>query len=460
MNQMATSEKAREKVRFGTDGIRGVANVELTAEIALAVGRCVAHHLCIVKKGTPGRVLVGKDTRVSGDMIETALVAGITSAGCEAWRVGITPTPSLAYLTKNLGCDCGIMISASHNPVEDNGIKVFSGEGYKLEDDDERAIEQFIAQGPRALKLPAGDNVGASLDKGNMAVNYISHVKRLLRGVFMEGRIVVDCANGAASKCAKRIFRETAEDVVFINADEDGRKINVDCGSTRPDKLARKVVKHGAALGFAFDGDADRVIFIDEKGDVVDGDQVMLLCAANMMKESRLPKKTVVATVMSNMGFEQGLKKIGGRMIRTAVGDKFVIREMIAGGYTLGGEQSGHVIFLVLSTTGDGLITAAQTIKYAAEAGKPFSELTKMKHSAQFLKNIRVPDRDAFYRNDKIQKKVAEIEKRLGDNGRVVVRPSGTEPLVRVMVETWDREIAESSTDEILDTVRKELKVG
>ncbi len=457
---MATYGKNKNTVRFGTDGIRGVANVELTAEIALAVGRCAAHHLCTVKKGTPGRVLVGKDTRVSGDMIETALVAGITSAGCDALCIGIVPTPGLAYLTANLGCDCGIMISASHNPVEDNGIKVFSGEGGKLEDEDERAIEKLIAQGPYALELPSGDKVGSSLDKGNMATNYIAYVRRLLRGVFIDGRIIIDCANGAASRYAKRVFREVAEDVMFVNADEDGRKINVDCGSTRPDKLAKKVLKHGAALGFAFDGDADRVIFIDEKGNIVDGDQIMLLCAGQMIKENRLPKKTVVTTVMTNMGFELGLKKLGGKMIRAAVGDKFVMREMVAGGYNLGGEQSGHIIFLDLSTTGDGLITAAQTVKYFAALKKPFSELTKMKRSAQFLKNIRVPNREAFYENAKIQKKVAEIEKRLGENGRVVVRPSGTEPLIRVMVETWDREIAEASTDEILNTVKKELKVN
>jgi phosphoglucosamine mutase len=456
---MSPTGKTGPRVRFGTDGIRGVANIELTAEVALMVGRCAAHYMCNTKKGTTGRVLVGKDTRVSGDMIEAALVAGISSAGCEAWRVGITPTPGLAYLTKSLNGDCGIMISASHNPAEDNGIKMFSGDGFKLEDEDERAIEQLIERGPRAIKVPSGDNVGASFDKGNMAANYITHVKRLLRGVFVEGRIVVDCANGAASRYAKRIFKDAAEEVIFINADEDGRKINVDCGSTRPDKLARKVLKHNAMLGFAFDGDADRVIFIDEKGGIVDGDQIMLLCAGRMMEENRLPRKTVVSTVMSNMGFERALKKIGGKMIRTAVGDKFVMREMAAGGLNLGGEQSGHVIFLDLTTTGDGLLTAAQTLKYAASAKVPFSQQTKMKRSAQFLKNIRVPDKDAFYQNAKIQKKVAEIEKRLGTDGRVVVRPSGTEPLIRVMVETWDREQAEACTDEILETVRKELKV-
>ncbi len=455
---VSTSKEAR-KVRFGTDGIRGVANIELTAEVALMVGRCTAHYMCNVKNGSTGRVAVGKDTRVSGDMIEASLVAGISSAGCEAWRVGITPTPGLAFLTKSLNCDCGIMISASHNPVEDNGIKVFSGDGFKLEDEDERAIEQLIERGPHGIKVPSGDKVGALFDKGNMTANYITHVRRLLRGVFIEGKLVIDCANGAASRYAKRIFKDCADEVIFINADEDGRKINVDCGSTRPDKLARKVLKHNAALGFAFDGDADRVIFIDEKGNVVDGDQIMLMCAERMMKENRLPKKTVVATVMSNMGFERALKRIGGKMLRAPVGDKFVLREMIAGGYNLGGEQSGHLIFLDLTTTGDGMLSAAQTLKYFAARKVPFSEQTRMKRSAQFLKNIRVPDKDAFYENTKIRKKVAEIEKRLGDDGRVVVRPSGTEPLIRVMVETWDRATAESCTDEILDTVRKELKV-
>jgi phosphoglucosamine mutase len=454
-----TAKTKNTKISFGTDGIRGAANHEVTAEIALTVGRCTAYRMKTRQKGSAGRILIGKDTRVSGDMIEAALIAGITSIGVEAWRVGIVPTPGLAYLTRALNCDCGFMISASHNPAEDNGIKIFSGDGYKLEDDDEKAIEEMMNSGRPDIEFPSGDKLGRSVDRGTMTNAYTSSIKRLLRGVFIEGAIVIDCANGAASKYAKRIFKEVAENVAFMNADEDGRKINVDCGSTRPEKLAQRVIKNNAVLGFAFDGDADRVLFIDEKGELVDGDQLMLLSAKHLMKEDRLPGGTVVSTVMSNMGFEIALKEIGAKMIRTAVGDKYVLREMAKSGYNLGGEQSGHIIFHDLSTTGDGMLTAAQILKFFSRHPSSFHRQTHMKRSAQFLKNIRVPNRDAFYENAAIQKKVKEVEKRLGDQGRVVVRPSGTEPLIRVMVETWDRETAENYTDEILNTVRKELKV-
>jgi len=448
----------RKAIKFGTDGIRGAANEELTAEVSLAVGRGAAYHLSRNRRGTTGRVLVGKDTRISGDMIEAALVAGVASIGVDAWRLGIIPTPGLAYMTRSLNCDCGIMISASHNPVEDNGLKIFSGEGYKLEDEDEAAIEQYMSG--RGIEKASGAEVGRFVDKSKMGANYTAHVRRRLRGVFIEGRIVVDCACGAASRFAKRVFRNCAEEVIFINSDEDGLKINVDCGSTRPDKLAARVLKHKAAFGFAFDGDADRVLFVDEKGCLVDGDQMMLMAARNMIKEKKLPGNTIVSTVMSNMGLEYELGKLGGKMIRTPVGDKFVLREMRNGGFALGGEQSGHVIFLDHGTTGDGMLTAAELLNvFSKHEGVPFSRLTRMKRSAQFLKNIRVPDRDEYYDNRIIQKKVAEVEKRLGDEGRVVVRPSGTEPLIRVMVETWDREKAEAYTDEILDTVRRELKV-
>lgn len=451
--------KPAKKITFGTDGIRGAANLEVTAEIALTVGRCTAYRMKTRQKGSAGRILIGKDTRVSGDMIEAALIAGITSIGVEACRVGIVPTPGLAYLTRALNCDCGFMISASHNPVEDNGIKIFSGEGCKLEDEDEGAIQDMMNSGRLDITYPSGDRLGRSIDRSSMTNAYTASIQRLLRGVSIEGTIVIDCANGAASKYAKRIFKEVAENVVFMNADEDGRRINVDCGSTRPEKLAQRVLRHNAALGFAFDGDADRVLFVDEKGELVDGDQLMLFSAKHLMKDGRLPGDTVVSTVMSNMGFEIALKEIGARMIRTPVGDKYVLREMAKYGYNLGGEQSGHIIFLDLSTTGDGMLTAAQILKFFARHPSSFHGLMKMKRSAQFLKNIRVPNRDAFYENPKIQKKVNEVENRLGDQGRVVVRPSGTEPLIRVMVETWDSETAESCADEILDTVRKELKV-
>ncbi len=456
---MTSNGTGGKRIKFGTDGIRGVANLELTADVALTVGRCVAHYMSVSKKGSARRALVGKDTRVSGDMIETALVAGITSVGVDAWRIGITPTPALAHMTRALNCDCGIMISASHNPVEDNGIKIFSADGYKLEDADEEAIEALIQANGGGIKPAPGAAVGRFVDKSKTAGAYVDYLRRLLRGVFLDGTIVVDCACGAASRYAKRVFKDSAEDVVFINSDEDGLKINVDCGSTKPEIIAAKVRETGAALGFAFDGDADRVLFVDETGTVVDGDQLMLLCARRMKAEGKLAGDTVVATVMSNMGFEAALKDIGARMLRTPVGDKFVLREMLRGGYNIGGEQSGHIIFLDHATTGDGLLSAAQVLRCACASKELFSEQTAMKRSAQFLKNVRVPNRDAFYQSKNIQDKVAEVEKRLGDSGRVVVRPSGTEPLIRVMVETWDAASAESFTDEIIDAVRAEFNI-
>jgi len=446
-------------ISFGTDGIRGAANMELTTETTMLVGKCVAARLSMVR-GTMKRVLIGKDTRVSGDMLEAALMAGICSAGADAWRVGVVPTPTLAYLTKTLNCDCGIMISASHNPVEDNGLKVFSSEGLKLDAQTEKDIEELMTGRGESIPLPTGDMVGNILDKASQVNTYLAHVRHMLRGAYIDKPIVVDCAYGAASRLAKKIFKERAEDVIFIHSDEDGHKINVNCGSTRPQQLQKKVKESGAALGFAFDGDADRCIFVNEKGEVVDGDQIMLLCARALKQENKLKDNTLVSTVMSNMGLEKTLAAEGITMLRTPVGDKYVLREMLEHDYDLGGEQSGHIIFRRLSSTGDGLITAAQVLKIVSAGNVPFSELTALVRSSQFLKNVRVPDRDAFFDSKAISDKVKAVEEQLGDNGRVVVRPSGTEPKVRVMVETWDESLAEKLTDEILDTVRAELGVS
>ena len=445
-------------IKFGTDGIRGAANVELTTEVTMLIGKCAAYALSVNRKDSTRRILVAKDTRVSGDMLESALMAGICSVGVEAWKVGVVPTPALAFLTKSHNCDCGIMISASHNPVEDNGIKLFSNEGYKLDQDAENEIETLMAAGGADVVLPTGDKVGCKLDKMNLAGTYASYVRRIMRGAVLDGGIVIDCAYGAASKLAKRVFQDRADRVVFLHSDEDGRKINVECGSTRPKKLQQKVVKNGAALGFAFDGDADRCIFVDEKGNVVDGDQIMMLCARDMQARGELSGNTLVSTVMSNMGLEKALAENSITMLRTPVGDKYVLREMLSGGYDLGGEQSGHVIFRRLSTTGDGLITAACVLGIVARAQRPFSELIALERSAQVLKNVRVPDKEAFYNSSVIDAKVKEVEQRLGADGRVLVRPSGTEPKVRVMVETWDQDTADKYTDEIINTVKQELE--
>lgn len=445
---------------FGTDGIRGVANRELTPELALLIGKCTAHRMCSGPEGAESRVMVAKDTRVSGDMLEAALVAGILSTGADVWRIGVAPTPALAYLTKYHNCDCGLMISASHNPVEDNGIKVFCDKGFKLEASVEESIESLMSDWGKQCRSVGGGDVGYSIDKTHSAGDYVEFVRGLLEGVHFKKPVVVDCAYGAASRYAKRVFKYVSSEMIFMNSDEDGKKINVDCGSTRPEGLQKKVLKHGAALGFAFDGDGDRIIFVDERGGVVDGDQVMLLCARSFLDEGRLAGDTVVSTVMSNMALEKAIEKLGGRMLRTPVGDKYVLREMQQKGYILGGEQSGHIIFLDRSTTGDGLLTAAEVLKIVARDGRPFSEQTLLERSAQFLKNVRVPDKQAFYDSSAITAKVEEVEQRLGKEGRVVVRPSGTEPLIRVMVESWDNSVAESYTDEIIDTVKEEFKLS
>jgi len=403
--------KAKISIKFGTDGIRGIANKELTSEVAMLVGKCAASRMCPEPEKTRGRVLIGKDTRVSGDMLEA-----------------------------------------------DNGIKIFSGEGFKLDDEIEKSIEEQMMNGGREARVSSGEKVGCSMDKASLANTYIEFIRHMLRGVYFEGKIVIDCAYGAASRYARRIFKDVADRVVFIHSDEDGYKINVDCGSTRPQKLMQRVLDENAVLGFAFDGDGDRVLFVDEKGQLVDGDQIMLLCSRQMKKEKKLAGDTVVATVMSNMGFEKELAKNGIKMLRTPVGDKFVLWEMQKSGYVLGGEQSGHIIFLNESTTGDGLLTAAQVLKVASKYGKPFSEQTYFKHSAQYLKNVKVPDKELFYENRRIRKKVEEVEEKLGSEGRVVVRPSGTEPKIRVMVEAWDRDQAETLTDEIIDLVKEEFE--
>ncbi|MEW6203574.1 MAG: phosphoglucosamine mutase, partial [bacterium] len=426
------------KIEFGTDGIRGVANSELTADVALLAGRCIAYQMSLTRPDAAGRIIVAKDTRISGDMLEGAVIAGICSVGVDCWRVGIAPTPALAYMTRTTGSDAGIMISASHNPIEDNGIKVFSSDGYKLDDETERAIEKLM-HSPRRAKLPApiGDEVGSVFDRRTLPARYTGFVRRILNNVKINGRVVIDCANGATARFAKSIFRDKIAEPIIINGDEDGRHINVDCGSTMPEKMARRVVRSGASLGFAFDGDGDRVIFADEHGNIVDGDQIMLLCADHLKKQNSLPHNVIVTTVMSNLGLENGLRRIGVRMTRTPVGDKFVLQEMLRGGYALGGEQSGHIIFLNHSTTGDGLITAAQVLKIFASGNKKFSDITSMRRSEQILKNIKVKNKKAFEGNRKIKGEIRRAEAGLGGKGRVLVRPSGTEPKIRVMVEAW-----------------------
>ena len=441
---------------FGTDGVRGIANRELTPELAFRIGRCGG----VVLTGGVKRpkVVIGRDTRASGPMRESALVAGLLSIGADVVRLGVVTTPAVAYLTRVLGADAGVMISASHNPVEDNGIKFFGGDGFKLLDEKEAEIERLLDAPADDLPRPTGGDVGTVTDDPGAKYRYVEHLKTTVSRSFAGLRIVLDCANGAAYELAPQVFRELGADVVTIGAEPDGTNINAGVGSTHPEALAAKVKELGAHIGLAFDGDADRLIAVDERGEIVDGDYVMCICGDAMKRAGRLKKDTVVATVMSNLGFFKAAEQLGLRMVQTAVGDRYVMEEMVRGGYNLGGEQSGHVIFLDYSTTGDGILTGLQLVDTVVASGKTLGELkTLMRKYPQVLVNVRVADKSGFAGNAAIRKAVEEAESALGDAGRVLVRPSGTEALIRVMAEGPDKDEIERHANAIADVIRREL---
>lgn len=441
---------------FGTDGVRGIANRELTPELAFRIGRCGG----VVLTGGAARpkVVIGRDTRVSGPMLESALVAGLLSIGADVVRLGVVTTPAVAYLTRVMGADAGVMISASHNPVEDNGIKFFGSDGFKLLDEKEAEIERLLDAPADELPRPTGGDVGTVVDDFAAKYRYIEYLKTTVSRSFDGLRIVLDCAHGAAYELAPRVFRELGADVVTIGAEPDGTNINAGVGSTHPEALAEKVKELGADLGLAFDGDADRLIAVDERGEIVDGDYVMCICADAMKRAGRLKKDTVVATVMSNLGFFKAAERLGLRTVQTAVGDRYVMEEMVRGGYNLGGEQSGHVIFLDYNTTGDGILTGLQLVDTVVASGKPLGELkTLMRKYPQVLVNVRVADKSGFAGNAAIRAAIAEAEAALGDAGRVLVRPSGTEALIRVMAEGPDKDEIERLANAIADVIRREL---
>jgi phosphoglucosamine mutase len=420
---------------FGTDGVRGVANVDLTPELAFKLGRAASHVL------TPadGRFLMGRDTRLSGPMLEAALTAAICSTGGTVLRGGILPTPAVAYLTKHLGAEAGVVISASHNPVEDNGIKFFAQDGYKLPDAVEDAIEAALERAD--LRRAAGQ----VQDVSDAADAYVEYVSSLATGSLAGLRVVVDCAFGAACRTVPALWEHLGATVIPINAEPDGARINVRCGSTYPEVLARAVLQHSADVGFAHDGDADRVIAADETGRIVDGDAIMGLCALYLHRQGRLSGSTVVATTMSNLGLELALRRDGIALERTQVGDRYVLERMRERGRTLGGEQSGHIIFLDHATTGDGAITAVQITNVMLATGRRLSDLAApIERFPQVLVNVAVTDRFARLDHPVIGSAVADVERTLGTRGRVLVRPSGTEPVVRVMVEAQDAHDAES----------------
>lgn len=440
---------------FGTDGVRGVANSELTPELAYKLGRAGAYVLTQGK--TRAKIAVGKDTRISGDMLEAALIAGIASVGVDIVRLGVIPTPGVAYLTRALQADAGVMISASHNPVPDNGIKFFGGDAFKLTDAQEAQIEELLDSAEDTLPRPTGEAVGRVLEQKDAAELFTAFQKSTLRNRFDGVKVVLDCGNGAASALAGDVFRSLGAEVVALNAEPTGTNINVGCGSTHPEVIQEAVVKHGTQIGLSFDGDADRLIAVDEQGQIVDGDYTMAILGKAMKARGELKNNTVVATVMSNIGFLKAMREQGIEVVRAAVGDRYVMEEMRKGDFVLGGEQSGHIIMLGHNTTGDGLLTALQLTDIMVESKQPLSELRSIMQSfPQVLVNVRVATKDGWKENEAIQAAIRNVEELLGVDGRVLVRPSGTEPLIRVMAEGPEEDTLRQYVNDIADVVRRE----
>jgi len=440
---------------FGTDGVRGVANKDLSPLLAFKLGQAGAQVLS--KLHERPTIVVGKDTRISGDMLESALIAGICSVGADALKVGVVPTPAVAHLTRRFGADAGVVISASHNPVEYNGIKFFNKDGYKLPDAMEDEIEALLDDCEQNIKNPIGPDVGKiSIEDGIRP--YVDFIKSIVNKDFQGLTVAMDCANGASYRVAPIIFEELGAKVHVINHHPDGKNINVDCGSTHPEALCRLVKEVGADVGLSFDGDADRLIAVDEKGEIVDGDHIMAICGSYMKRKGLLKNNTVVSTVMSNMGLETALKKAGIGMVRAKVGDRYVLEEMINNGYNFGGEQSGHIIFLDHNTTGDGILTGVNLIKVMSDEKKPLSELGQiMKVYPQVLVNVQVHDKSKYAGNERIQDAIVENQTLLGETGRILVRPSGTEPLIRVMVEGEHQDLIDKVANTIADVIKKQL---
>lgn len=445
---------------FGTDGVRGIANRDLTCDLAFKLGQASAYVLASdVHRPT---ILVGRDTRISGEMLENALVAGICSVGARAVQVEILPTPAIAYLTRYYEADAGAVISASHNTVEYNGIKFFDKQGYKLPDAVEDRIEEIIKNGfPQEMALPIGSAVGRPVRQRNASRRYIDFIKETTN-VRLDGlHVVLDCAQGASSEVAPQVFRELGAQVSCYYHEPDGTNINENCGSMHPQRLCELVRELGADIGFAFDGDADRLLAVDERGTLINGDNIMALLAVDMKEQGRLRQNTVVATIMSNMGLELSLRKKGIQVVKTKVGDRYVLENMLENGYNLGGEQSGHVILLDHNTTGDGLVTAVQVISTMVRAQRPLSRLAKiMQTMPQSQYNARVADdkKDSYSDVPAIQKAIQAIEAKYKGIGRVVIRPSGTEALVRVMIEGPDQSEMDKDVFALSKLIEKELQ--
>ncbi|MBV8862628.1 MAG: phosphoglucosamine mutase [Mycobacterium sp.] len=438
---------------FGTDGVRGVANQELTAELALALGAAAARRLT-GRAGARRRVaVIGRDPRASGEMLEAAVIAGLTSEGVDALRAGVLPTPAVAYLTSAYDADFGVMISASHNPMPDNGIKIFGPGGHKLDDATEDQIEDLVAAGP-GLR-PAGAGIGRVIDAEDALERYLRHIGKA-GTVRLDGlTVVVDCAHGAASATAPRAYRAAGAQVIAINAEPNGLNINDGCGSTHLDAVRSAVVAHGADLGLAHDGDADRCLAIDASGQVVDGDAIMVILALAMQEAGELTDNTLVATVMSNLGLHLAMRAAGVTVRTTSVGDRYVLEELRSGEYSLGGEQSGHIVLPALATTGDGVLTGLRLMSRMAQTGSSLAGLASAMHTLpQVLINVGVADKAAAVVAPSVRTAVQQAKDELGDTGRILLRPSGTEQMIRVMVEADDERIAHRLAAHVAETVR------
>ncbi len=445
---------------FGTDGVRGIANKELTCELAFKLGQAGAKVLTKHTNNAHPKILVGKDTRISGDMLEASLVAGFCSVGAVSVCVGQIPTPAVAYLVRKYKADAGVVISASHNSVEYNGIKFFSNEGYKLSDDLENEIEEYILGGKDLGELPDGCDIGRKRVHETGMRDYTDFAKSCI-DVRLDGlKIALDCANGAAFECAKLAFKELGAETLLINNVPDGTNINKNCGSTHIEGLQKFVADNKCDMGFAFDGDADRCLAVDENGNLVDGDKIMVICAKGLKDEGKLKNNTVVATVMSNLGFFKALDKIGINYEQTTVGDRYVLQNMLENGHIIGGEQSGHVILLENNTTGDGLVTALTVASTVAKSKKKLSELAGVVTVLpQVLVNVTVKNehKNTYSSDSVIKSEIEKLEKKFDGNGRVLIRPSGTEPLIRVMLEGENYDEIKKEAEALADVIRERL---
>jgi phosphoglucosamine mutase len=447
---------------FGTDGVRGVANTyPMTTEIAMQLGRAIAFLVKQQKadKEHNPRIVIGKDTRLSGYMIENALASGICSMGVNVLLVGPLPTPGIAFITTGMRADAGVVISASHNPFQDNGIKIFSKDGFKLPDGEEAIIEDLIFSKKMDSLRPVAEEVGKAARIDDAKGRYIVFLKNTFpKRYTLDGiHIVLDCAHGATYGVAPHVFEELGAKVTSIGVQPDGKNINHECGALHPEVMAEMVRNEGADLGIALDGDGDRLIVSDEQGKIVDGDQIMAICAEEMIGRQKLAQNTLVATVMSNLGLEVAMERMGGKLVRTQVGDRYVVEEMLRNKYNFGGEQSGHLIFLKHNTTGDGILGALQLLVAMKKKERPLSELTQiMEPFPQVLKNVRITRKIALDQISGFSKKLITIEESLGTKGRILIRPSGTEPVIRVMIEGEDEKLIDEMACELCDFIAKQ----